>query len=131
MRGSDLRLELAASLRGAPQVRAALRPWLKEHHIQNEIGSEVTLVCTELFVNAVEAAGPDGSVTVTVVHEPGQIAVEVADDGPGFADDPDFTMPEPSASRGRGLALVEMIAGPIVIKRRAGRTVIRCARPID
>jgi anti-sigma regulatory factor (Ser/Thr protein kinase) len=68
---------------------------------------------------------------VTVAHEPGQIAVEVADDGPGFTADPDFTMPEPSASRGRGLALVEMIAGPIVIKRRAGRTVIRCARPID
>lgn len=129
--GSDLRLELAATLRGAPEVRAALGPWLQEHHIQNEVGSEVTLVATELFVNAVEAAGPDGSVTVTVAKEPGQIAVEVADDGPGFAERPDFSMPEPSASRGRGLALVEMIAGPVVIKRRKGRTVIRCARPIE
>lgn len=131
MGATDLRLELSASLRGAPQVRAALGPWLRQHHIQNEVGSEVTLVCTELFVNAVEAAGPDGSVTVTVAREPGQIAVEVADDGPGFADSPDFAMPDPSASRGRGLALVEMIAGPIVIKRRAGRTVVRCARPLD
>jgi anti-sigma regulatory factor (Ser/Thr protein kinase) len=131
MRGSDLRLELSASLRGAPQVRAALGPWLRDHHIKNEVANEVTLVCTELFVNAVEAAGPEGSVTVTVAQEPGQIAVEVADNGPGFKDKPDFRMPDPSASRGRGLALVEMIAGPIVIKRRSGRTVIRCARPID
>jgi len=131
MGSSNLRLELAASLRGAPEVRAALEPWLEDHHIKNEVGSEVTLVCTELFVNAVEAAGPDGSVTLTVTHEPGQIAVEVADDGPGFADRPDFSMPEPSALGGRGLALVEMIAGPIVINRRAGRTVVRCARPLD
>lgn len=131
MGGSDLRLELAASLRGAPQVRAALQPWLREHHIRNDVSSEVTLVATELFVNAVEAAGPEGSVVVTVAHEPGQIAVEVADDGPGFSEKPDFRMPDPSASRGRGLALVEMIAGPIVIKRRSGRTVIRCARPLD
>src|SRR5690348_13499171 len=99
MGGTDLRLELPASLRGAPEVRAALGPWLKDQHIPNEVGSEVTLVCTELFVNAVEAAGPEGSVVVTVAHEPGQIAVEVADDGPGFVDEPDFRMPDPSASR--------------------------------
>jgi anti-sigma regulatory factor (Ser/Thr protein kinase) len=131
MGGADLRLELSATLRGAPEVRKALVPWLREHHIRKDVESEVTLVCTELFVNAVEAAGPDGSVTVKVVHEPGQIAVEVEDDGPGFVEKPDFRMPDPGASRGRGLALVEMIAGPIVIKRRKGRTVIRCARPID
>ena len=131
MGGSDLRLDLAASLGGAPQVRAALGPWLREHKVTHEVGSEVTLVCTELFVNAVEAAGPDGSVTVRVAHEDGQIAVEVADDGPGFSSEPDLAMPEPSASRGRGLALVEMLAGPVVICRRQGRTVIRCARPLE
>ena len=113
MAGSDLRLELHASLRGTPEVRAALAPWLREHHICHEVSNEVTLVCTELFVNAVEAAGPDGSVVLVVAHEPGQIAVEVADDGPGFAPEIFEALGEPYiTSRPGHHALGETDIGP-------------------
>jgi two-component system nitrogen regulation sensor histidine kinase NtrY len=61
-----------------------------------------------LLLNALDAAGKDGSVSVSVRHEGARVSVEIHDSGPGISPDdlqriwePDFT----TKNRGTGLGL--------------------------
>ena len=90
---------------------------------------ELDLLLEEIFMNVCCHAypvGTDGSVTVTyVVPEPGELSVEVADQGAAFnpltADAPDLALALESRSiGGLGLLLVETLAKSLTYRRDNG-----------
>jgi signal transduction histidine kinase len=91
--------------------------------------------------NAVEAAGPRGSVEVALQHtEPGRVAVEVIDSGPGLNPEVASRLFEPFVTGnpegvGLGLAVARRVArahgGDITWDRRAGRTCFRIELPAE
>lgn len=92
-----------------------------------------TQVFVNLLINAADAAGGQGTVTISGVYEPeGFVRLEVCDDGPGIppADlprvfDPFFTTKAPGEGTGLGLALchriLEQLGGTIAAGNRAPR----------
>lgn len=62
-------------------------------------------VVTNVVDNALRAAGPDGTVAVSVVQECGGVVIEVVDDGPGFGRGPAGTAGL-GLGLGRGLGIV-------------------------
>ncbi|MBK8167673.1 MAG: HAMP domain-containing protein [bacterium] len=69
-------------------------------------------VFTNLLINAVDAIGQDGAITVTSRHVDRQVRVTVADDGPGIRHedlprvfDPFFTTKAPGEGTGLGLSI--------------------------
>ena len=94
-------------------------------------GSELNQVWTNLLVNALDALGESGTVTIATRREGEYVVVSVADDGPGIPDairsrifDPFFTTKP--AGRGTGLGLD--IAQRIVVARHCG-TIAVASRP--
>jgi signal transduction histidine kinase/HAMP domain-containing protein len=96
--------ELARVVR-TPGVRAAVHadPGLLAHAIRN------------LVVNGLQAAAPEGLVTVKAEQEGGMVLITVSDDGPGIAEekrerifDPLFTTK--SSGSGLGLTIVQRVA---------------------
>lgn len=90
-------------------------------------------VIVNLLNNAIEAAGPGGTVQVTLQELPG-IVLEVADDGPGPDEAIASRLFEPFLTTkpegvGLGLAvarqIVEAHGGQLLWRREAGRTVFR------
>jgi len=101
-------------------------------------GSELNQVWMNLIDNALDAAPPDGVVTVDVGTELDFIAVRVTDDGPGIPEDvlpkifdPFYTTKPPGEGTGLGLEiarrLVHRYRGEIKVESRPGRTTF-CVR---
>jgi signal transduction histidine kinase len=86
-------------------------------------GSELNQVWTNLLDNAIDALGDSGTITITTTHEAGGARIDVADDGPGIAEeiqdrvfDSFFTTKEVGFGTGLGLAT----AHRIVVDRHRG-----------
>jgi signal transduction histidine kinase len=84
-------------------------------HTVRCIAEELNQVIRGLLENAVDAAGPDGRVTVRTRAEAHQVILEISDNGPGIAREsipkifsPFFTTKD-GAGRGLGLAVVQTI----------------------
>jgi signal transduction histidine kinase len=93
-------------------------------------------IVDNLLANAVDAAGPDGHVEVVGAVAPREVRVEVADDGPGVADDaplfePFFTTKGEGTGLGLWMArsLVEGAGGELTYARRDDRTVFTLTVP--
>jgi signal transduction histidine kinase len=106
------------------------------------IGTELNQVWMNLLDNAIDATGPDGTVTVrTAVADnapgaaaPARVRVEVEDDGPGIPPDvqprvfePFFTTKPPGSGTGLGLAttwsiVTERHSGSVTVESGPGRT---------
>jgi signal transduction histidine kinase len=72
------------------------------------VPAKLRQVLANLLRNAVEAAGPGGTVTVRVVEAPDRVRVEVEDSGPGIAEAAQARLFEPfftTKDRGTGLGL--------------------------
>jgi signal transduction histidine kinase len=106
-------------------------------------GSELNQVWTNLIVNAAQATGPGGTVTVRAYQEGEEAVVEIEDDGPGIpADirdrifDPFFTTKPPGSGTGLGLSISQRIVavdhgGELAVDSEPGRTVFRARIPIS
>ncbi|MEA2827090.1 MAG: hypothetical protein QOG43_1529 [Actinomycetota bacterium] len=120
------RERLAPSAEGLSAGRSRLRVWLTDElKIGGETLDDVLLVAGELGTNAVRAAR--SGVELRVWVDPGQMTVEVTDDGPGFdgllpAGD---GTPDPSSERGRGLFLVRSVAKECRVQSGPNGTLVR------
>jgi signal transduction histidine kinase len=106
------------------------------------VGGELNQVWSNLLDNALDAAPEEGRVTVTATRHGSNVAVSVADDGPGIPDelrarifDPFFTTKPVGSGTGLGLDIVRRIVdshgGDLVVDSRPGRTVFTVTLPIS
>lgn len=105
-------------------------------------GSELNQVWTNLLDNAIGALGERGTITIRTRADGGYAIVEVADDGPGIADDvrerifdPFFTTKDVGLGTGLGLAtarqiVVERHNGLLSVESEPGDTTFRVKLPI-
>lgn len=100
------------------------------------VAGELSQMWHSLIDNAVDAAGPGGTVRIAATGENGRVAVEIIDDGPGIPEeirgrmfDPFFTTKPVGRGVGLGLELVRRVVdqhrGEIEVSSTPGRTVFR------
>lgn len=104
-------------------------------------GSELNQVWTNLIVNAAQAAGPGGTVTVRAYQDGDAVVVEIEDDGPGIPPedrprifDAFYTTKPPGSGTGLGLSISQRIIavdhrGKLEVESEPGRTVFRATLP--
>jgi signal transduction histidine kinase len=97
-------------------------------------GSELNQVWTNLLVNALDALGKAGTVTIATRRDGDYVVVSITDDGPGIPDeirsrifDPFFTTKPAGKGTGLGLDIAQRIVvnrhfGTIAVASRAGET---------
>lgn len=129
-----LRHKLGTGIR----VVKAYDPYLP--HVE-AYGSELNQVWTNLIDNAIDGLGGRGQITLrTAVHD-GEVAVEVADDGPGIPPEiqkrifePFFTTKAPGKGTGLGLHIAYTIVhkhkGHIEVDSHPGATCFRVLLPL-
>jgi signal transduction histidine kinase len=100
-------------------------------------GSELNQVWTNLLDNAIDALGERGTITIRTRRAGNCADIEIADDGPGVADearerifDPFFTTKDVGHGTGLGLATAHRIVvdrhdGSLTFESEPGRTVFR------
>ena len=106
-------------------------------------GSELNQVWTNLLVNALDALGDRGTITLATRRDGDYVVVTVADDGPGIPDairsrifDPFFTTKPAGKGTGLGLDITQRIVvvqhcGAITVASRPGETRFDVAIPIE
>jgi signal transduction histidine kinase len=105
-------------------------------------GAELNQVWTNLLDNAIDAVGGTGTIAITTRRDGGCVEVDIADDGPGVADeardhlfDPFFTTKGVGAGTGLGLDTARRILadrhhGSLTFESAPGATVFRARLPI-
>lgn len=102
---------------------------------------ELNQIWSNLLDNAIDAAGPGGSVEITAKVEAGQVAVRVVDNGPGIPAeirgrifDPFFTTKKVGEGTGLGLDIVKKMVqkhkGMVTVESEPGRTEFRVVLPL-
>jgi two-component system NtrC family sensor kinase len=106
-------------------------------------GHRLQQILLNLIDNALDAVGHDGKVTITTSHAANQIAIKVADNGPGIPPevmkkiwDPFFTTKEQGKGTGLGLAIsqniIRTLGGSIEAHSKEGEgTVFTVKVPIN
>jgi signal transduction histidine kinase len=108
-------------------------------------GRELNQVWTNIVTNAIQALNSKGAIIIRAYldAQPGWVAVEIEDNGPGIAPehfpklfDPFFTTKAPGKGTGLGLNIsynivVERHKGEILVESRPGRTVFTVRLPIN
>jgi signal transduction histidine kinase len=103
-------------------------------------GGELNQVWANLIDNAIDAAPPDGHVSVTAERRDGAVVVRVVDDGPGVPEalaeqvfEPFFTTKPVGEGTGLGLDIVRRLVrqhrGQVELESRPGRTEFRVVLP--
>ncbi|MDP6943736.1 MAG: ATP-binding protein, partial [Myxococcota bacterium] len=101
-----------------------LKPVLESANVTlcNEVGSQDVMVVADdsrlqqalanVLINALHAAADEGCITIALVRAPGQVGIQISDDGPGIAAqdldkvcDPFFTTKPVGVGTGLGLAI--------------------------
>ena len=106
------------------------------------LGSELNEVWTNLMDNAIDAMDGRGKLTIKTYRQGDDLAVDIADDGPGIPEavqskifDPFFTTKDVGAGTGLGLDVVRRIVtqrcdGEIDFTSEPGKTVFHVRLPI-
>lgn len=124
---ADLRLPLPASPAELRTTRRSLSDWLTAIGATAEDIFALQHALGELLANAIEHAGPSPSATVTVqasLNPAGVVTASVRDQG-------QWQQPQPSAHRGRGLALAAQLVDHLKVERDAGGTVAQVAKALS
>lgn len=136
--GIDDSLALLADRLGGIAVR---KEYAADVPAIDAVAAELNQVWTNLLVNAADATGPGGVVTVRVHLDGGDVVVDVIDDGPGIDDavlprifDDFYTTKPPGSGTGLGLAISRRIVvgghgGRLSVDTEPGRTVFRTRLP--
>jgi serine phosphatase RsbU (regulator of sigma subunit)/anti-sigma regulatory factor (Ser/Thr protein kinase) len=114
-----------------PLARHLFSDWLEHQPVDDTETSDLLLVASELCANAVRhASGQPASVALRAWADGDALVIEVEDDGEGFELEPyrNDEQPDPDASRGRGLYVVEALSDELSVTRTEGRTVARALR---
>ena len=108
-RRAVVRAELPPDLRAPERGRALVESVLRE--APPERAWEAEVLVSEVVTNAVLHGRPGGDdpVRLTVEADESRLRVEVEDGGPGIAE-PHRDLPAPTATSGRGLAIVRGLA---------------------
>ncbi|HEX2700592.1 MAG TPA: SpoIIE family protein phosphatase [Acidimicrobiales bacterium] len=114
--------------RTVPRARQRLREWLgTQLPAAPELAGDILMMANELTTNAERAAR--AAVDVHVRVEPGQVTVDVSDDGPGFGGRlPPLPSPSDDAMGGRGMHIVSRLADQSIVRSGSRGTLIRCIR---
>jgi anti-sigma regulatory factor (Ser/Thr protein kinase) len=129
--GSDrARWTVSATLESVGSTRRDVNKWLLLVGASKAIRDAAGLVVSELLTNAVRAtADPQGRIRLALNKQPAGWEVTVADRGHGFPARPrqqQLTAGDPLPVTGRGLLVVDRLAGPVSVQRRAaGWTVVK------
>jgi two-component system NtrC family sensor kinase len=125
-------VRVASGALSLTQAQARFKPLAIDLDIPADVGlvrgdpGRLTQVLLNLMINAGDATGGEGRVTVRARREGARVVVTVADDGPGVPAelrdkifDPFFTTKEPGAGTGLGLsvslAIVEGMGGKLTL----------------
>lgn len=114
-----------------PLARHLFGDWLEHLTVDTDEAADLVLVASELCSNAVRhASGLPGAVELRAWADGDALVIEVEDDGEGFELEPyrDDEHPDPEASRGRGLYVVEALTDEFSVGRVGDHTVARVVR---
>lgn len=114
-----------------PLARHLFSDWLEHQPVDESERSDLLLVASELCSNAVRhASGGPGAVELRAWVEGDSLVVEVEDDGEGFELDHyhDDELPDPAASQGRGLYVVDALSDEFSAERVRNHTIVRAVR---
>ncbi|MCB9408662.1 ATP-binding protein [Mycolicibacterium sp.] len=102
-------------------VHAALEEcWRSNSHVPERVRLEIDIAVGEIVANIVEHASRGEAVLVQMSIEvlPGQITIDLTDDGIECEVDPDeVQMPDELAKRGRGLAMARLVLSKLSYQR--------------
>jgi signal transduction histidine kinase len=105
-------------------------------------GGELNQVWTHLIDNAIDAIGPEGEITISTRRMGDEVEVEIADNGPGIAEDivsrvfdPFFTTKPQGQGTGLGLStshsiVTEQHGGSLRVTSAPGRTCFTVRLPV-
>jgi serine/threonine-protein kinase RsbW len=107
-----VRLTIPAKAEYVALVRLALSGLSRLRPFSEEVLGDLKLAVTEACTNSVRHGYSDGEGTVEIVYElqPDRLAVEVADDGPGFDAAGDRPSEENLAEGGLGIAIIKAVS---------------------
>jgi anti-sigma regulatory factor (Ser/Thr protein kinase) len=117
-----------AGTRHVRTLRHEVERWLVARGVPPAELEEWALIVSELVANACEHAPPDGDITVAIADGGGGVGLIVqnpVDDGVGPIAPRD---PGPSARRGRGLHLVDLLTDDLTIDVACDRVTVSCWR---
>lgn len=113
-------------------ARTFVRDFLTDLRVPVDVSAEVTLAASEAIGNAIKyGRRPEGRSEIRVrCHLQGtDVHVVIADDGPGFeAPEGATSLPDPFASGGRGLFLMQQLTDAITVDSRPGGTTVGLVR---
>jgi len=113
----------------ATLARHFLSDWLDRQPVDPAAVGDLLLVASELCTNAMQAAQDRGSqVVLRVAAEGDSIAIDVENDGGGFAWQRRAGPPDPDMESGRGLFLVEALTDELTVRQDPSRTIVRCLK---
>ncbi|HSJ72899.1 MAG TPA: ATP-binding protein [Miltoncostaeaceae bacterium] len=120
-RRAVVRAELPPDLRAPERGRAVVECMLRDAPAERAWDAEVLV--SEVVTNAVLHGQPDADdpARLTVEADEARLRVEVQDGGPGV-EDPTHEPPEPTATNGRGLAIVGRARRPLGVGRLPSRS---------
>lgn len=111
--------DIPAELGELAGVRARLRAWLDDHHVNQHDRFAIVLACSEAIGNAIEHGyrdGPPGRVRVSAALVDERVDVVVADSGR-------WQRQDLSEDRGRGLMLMRRLMDDVTVDRGGGTAV--------
>lgn len=89
--------------------------------MDSSLMNDLRLILSELVTNAVKYSASEGSVSVRLEASPDCVRGEVEDPGEGF-EPPRILIPEPEQDGGRGLFVVDCLAGRWGVRRAGSGT---------
>jgi anti-anti-sigma factor len=121
---SALRLRFVAVTAEVPPARAALRAWLRDAGVAEDVAAELLLAAGEAVSNAVEHSGADEVELLAEILEGGTVVLTVRDRG-------GWKPQEFALHRGRGFALMRGLVDDVDVDREPDGTVVRLRRRLD
>jgi len=131
MGGTDARsLVLDANTSQVAYARRFVRRLL-DGSVPAEIASDLQLVASELFTNAVEH-GNAGTVEISIESTPEYVGVCVISGGPSPSVGPiiEWSVADADAINGRGLGIVRQLADELIVERGTDRFAVTARRSL-